>query len=254
MWKLIWKDSFHRDRESLIIMPYLVIIYLNLFNIITNGLFSGYKVIFILYFMFVLAIMTSFPIKLAKGLYLCPLSEVERKRYLVTACFMRLTMFMLLFGIILIGSRFFLEADNLALIIQFCCLGIIILGVVLSSLIYGSLSSAAARQRYYATQNIPVPQKPKPKQKGRKGKFYGDLYMTASLVLALVGVILPMNTKILKPQLWLYCVPALIISCICMIIYFKKYLDKYLIEVTTLNANREVYHLRKKKAGVYDAY
>ncbi|HKL98648.1 MAG TPA: hypothetical protein VJZ06_01915 [Mobilitalea sp.] len=254
MWKLIWKDSFHRDRESITIMPYYLIIYLNFFNIFSFGNPSEYEIVFLLYFIFVLTIMTIFPIKLAKGLYLCPLSEGERKRYLVIACSIRLTMFMSLFGLILIGSRFFLEADNQVLLLQFCCSEIITLGVVLSSLILGSISSAAARQRYYATKNIPAPQKSKQKQKEQKGETCAVLYMTASLLLALVGVILPMNTKIIKPQLWLYCLPTLIISCICMIVYIKKYLDKYLIMVTTLNANSEVHYLRKKKAGVYNAY
>jgi len=211
---------------------------------------SEYDYIFGFSFLLVLATLTIFPLKLAKGLYLCPLTEAERKKYLMTACFLRLGMMMLLFGLILLVSRFFLEANNFILLLQFVHTGIILLGGILLSLFPGSYAMDMAKQKYYIAQNLPVPKKPKMGKDERKTAIYSNLLLITAIILAWVGVLLPMNDKEFNILQWLYYIPSFLVTIACMIVYFMKYFD----EVITINANREVYrYLGKKKAGAFHA-
>ena len=250
MWKLIWKDSLHYDRSNYSISALTPILYANFLNWILLGDHYVYKYIFGIYFFLFFLTLAIYPLRLAKGLYLCPLTEAERKRYLMAACFLRLGTMMLLLGLILMVSRFFLEADNLILLLQFICMGIIILGAILLSVSPDSYSADLAKQQYYIAQKLPVPKKPKVGQEERKTVIYSILLLLTVLILALIGVLLPIKDNEFNKQLWLYYIPSFLISVVCMLVYFMKYFD----EVITINANREVYHyLRKKKAGVFHA-
>lgn len=250
MWKLIWKDSLHYDRNNYSTIAFFPMIYVTYMNLFVLGNHSEYKYIFGICFFLILIILTIYPLKLAKGLYLCPLTEAERKKYLIVACFLRLGTMMLLLGLVLMVSQFFLEADNLILLLQFICAGIFILGAILISLLPGSYSADLAKQKYYITQNLPVPKKPKVGQEERKTTINSILLLLTVLILAFIGILLPMNDKKFNILLWLYYIPSFLVSVVCMIMYFMKCFD----EVITINANREVYHyLRKKKAGAFHA-
>lgn len=249
MWKLIWKDSLHYDKSNTTTIIYFPMLYISFMNLFLIGKHSEYEYIFGLYFLCSFVILTIFPLKLAKGLYLCPLTETERKKYLVTACTLRLGMMMLLLGLILMVSRFFLEANNFILLLQFVCTGIIVLAAILLSL---PSSSAAdiARQQYYLAQKLPLPSKPKVRQEEGKAAIYSSLLLITALILACIGAILPMNDKEFNVLLWLYYIPSIIVSIVCLMVYFIKYFDR----IITINANREGYHyLRKKKVGAFHA-
>ena len=49
-----------------------------------------------------------------------PSTEEDRK-YIITACYMRFGILMLIYGIVLLVSRFLLEASNLILFLQYVC-------------------------------------------------------------------------------------------------------------------------------------
>lgn len=250
MLKLIWKDSLHYDRSNYPALALSPIIYFNFMNLFLLGDHSEYKYIFCFCFFLILAMLTIYPLKLAKGLYLCPLTEAERKKYLMTACFLRLGTMMFLLGLIFIGSRFFLDADNLILLLQFICTGIFILGAILISLYSGSYSADMAKQQYYIAQKLPVPKKQKVVQEERKTTLNSMILLITVLILTFLGILLPMNDKEFNILLWLYYIPSFLVSFICMMVYFMKYFD----EVITINANREGYHyLRKKKVGAFHA-
>ena len=250
MWKLIWKDSLHYDMSNFSAISFYPMIYITYMNLFVLGKHSEYKSIFGILFFLILLILTIFPLKLAKGLYLCPLTEAERKKYLVIACFLRLGTMILLLGLVLMVSRFFLEADNLILLIQFICGGIFILGAILTSLLPGSNSADLAKQKFYIAQKLPVPKKQKVVPEELKTTIKSILLLLTVLILAFIGILLPMNAKEFNKLLWFYYIPSFLVSVVCMLVYFIKYFD----EGITFNANREVYqNLRKKKAGAFHA-
>ena len=72
--KLIWKDSLHFDRSAFFTSyNILIIFYINLF--INFGSRSAHHIILGMFYIIVIILFTFFPIKLAKGLYLCPLQR-----------------------------------------------------------------------------------------------------------------------------------------------------------------------------------
>lgn len=248
MLKLIWKDSLHFDRSAFFTSyNILIIFYINLF--INFGSRSAHHIILGMFYIIVIILFTFFPIKLAKGLYLCPLTEEDRKKYIITACYMRFGILMLIYGIVLLVSRFLLEASNLILFLQYVCGGIIILILALLCIHPGSNSMDNAMELYYSVRKIPLHIKPKIKKLNKKIANYSMLLLIIAVILATVGVLLIIDKKEFNPYLWFYYIPAFIVTFNCLLIYYRKYLN----EIITFNANQEIYHYLKKKAGVFRA-
>jgi hypothetical protein len=157
---------------------------------------------------------------------------------------------MLLFGLILMVSRLFLEVNSFILLIQFIYTGFILLGSILLSLLPSYYASDIAIQKYYFSKNLPVPVKPKMEKEERKTTIHSNILLITTIILAWIGVLLPMNDKEFNMLLWLYYIPSFLVSSACIVVFFMKYFD----EVITFNANHEMYHyIGKKKAGTFHA-
>lgn len=250
VWKLIWKDSLRFDRSinsSVTLLPLVYSTYMNMFLLRSDN--SFYEFVFGIYFLIVLVVSTVFPVKLARGLYLCPLTEGERKKYLVTACYLRVGVMMSLLGVFLIVSKLFLEADYRILLMQFIWMTIVILGIVYLCLLSGTNSLEMARQRYYTAQNITAPKILKESRLEQKTVVYSNLLLIIALVLGILGVILPMRYKEINIYLWIYYISSFTVSVVCIIVYLRKYFD----EIITFSANRESFYYQKKRTGGFHA-
>lgn len=97
--------------------------------------------------------------------------------------------------------------------------------------------------------NKPLPQREKMKNKEKKIAIYSSLLLIIPLILGVIGILLPINKKELNSYLWFYYIPSIIISAICILIYFRKYFD----EVIAISTNHDIFHYIKKKAGAFHA-
>jgi len=226
-------------------VPLLYYIYLN--NLVFSR--SAQGAVIGIYFYIVIISLTFFPIRLAKGMYLCPLTKDDRKKYIMAACYIRFVMLMLLYGLVLIVSGIFLDVSYMNLLLQFISGGLIIFFLVISSIdIFGD-PMEMARRRYYAKQKIPYPQKSVTNKVNNK-PGYGCAIIIGIVVLSgVIGVMILMNKTEFKPYYLFYHIPSYIVSLICVIIFYKKYMD----QIITASANREVFTAKKMKAGVFHA-
>lgn len=248
MLKLILKDSLHFDKNTFIstsAVPMLFYIYM--YNIFLSR--SAYRAVIGLFYIIVFVLYTLFPIKLAKGLYLCPLTEDDRKKYLLTAGYMRFAVVMILYGIVLLVSGFILETGYIILLIQYVFGGIVLCAITLLYVHPGVHSTETAMQTFYSANKIPVNIRPKFKKLNKKTSGISLSLLIIVLILGTIGVMLPINKNKLNPYMWFYFIPSFICSVICIFIYYKKYMN----EVLTIYANQEVYHYLKKKAGIFHA-
>lgn len=247
MLKLILKDSLHFDKDNIFAssnMPLLYFIYL--FNFASR---SSKQFVFWIFYVMVILLFTLFPIRVAKGLYLCPLTENDRKKYLMISVYFRFGLLMLLYGVILIIAWMLYKTSGLILLLQYIYGGIIIFALSLIGIHPGINSIETAMQVYYQTQKIPINIKPKLKKLERKTAVSSMLILITILALGSVGLLLLLDKKVLNPYLWLYYIPSFICCLICIFIYYRKYIN----EVTTICVNREIYTYLKKKAGVFHA-
>jgi len=202
-----------------------------------------------MFFFIVIILFAFFPIKLAKGLYLCPLTEKDRKKYLLTASYMRFGILMFIYGIVLFVSRMFIEASNIILLLQYMSGGLVIFIMILLNIHPGVGSIETAVQTYYSVHKLPVTIKPKIEKLNKRTAKLSIALLIAVFILGAAGLFLPMNKKELNPYLWFYYIPAFICSFICILIYCRKYLN----ETITIYANQEIYYYPKMKAGVFHA-
>lgn len=248
MWRLVWKDSFHLNKNNASSMIYTPM-YLCYFNLFVLGDHSAYEYVFSICFLCFLVMMALFPIKLAKGLFLCPLTEVDRNKFFYTACLLRFGFMTALLGLTLFVSRFFLKANSLILVLQFICSVVIILVGILLCINTGSSATNLAVRQYYITQKLPVPVQPM-KKSDRRANLYSNLMLAGILILGTIGVLLHMDDMVFNRLLWLYYIPAMIVS----IVLFTTYFTKYFMTIVAINVNREVFdYSPNKKVGAFDA-
>jgi len=246
MWRLMISDSFHLKNTST--SPSFYLIYFSIYiNIILNTTNSVYeRVLFVISLMMFLFLFIS-PIRLAKGLYLCPLTEKDRKNYLKMMCFSRFFLMELLYAFLLIGIRRIYHVEAQKLVILFMCLTYVILIVLLMA---GFYNPQVAKQQYYISNKLPIPIELKARREKSRTPITGIYMLFITLVLASVGIIPAFLDDPFDIRWLFYYIPALLISVICMLIYFMKYFDIFI----TINANHEVYsYTRKKKAGAFHA-
>lgn len=248
MWKLILKNSLHLDNKTFYTPSTIPLLYfINLFNIISRQ--SSNQVIILVFYLVLIIIYALFPIKLAKGLYLCPLTEDDRKKYLMTAAYMRFGILMLIYGILLLINRVIYQPSIIILVLQYIFGSLLIFTITLLYIHPGIYSVDTAMQTYSALKKMPVNSKPKAIKVSRKTAGKSIALLIAVTLVCTVALFLPGSKKELNPYLWYYYIPAFICSVSCIVIYYKKYLD----ELISLFANQELYQYMKKKAGVFHA-
>lgn len=244
MWKLIWKDSFHIN-ESIVFTKLYFPIYLLYVNfIIKLKDASAFHYVFVVCLIAITISLGIFPIKLAKGLYLCPLTENERKRYLKLSCLLRFVTIMLLFALILIILLFFIDYDKLSLAYQYVFSGFFTLSGILAFI----SDNNTGRQSPQAANKAKV------KTESDNIKNITLFLLISILILSTLGVYLPVffigNPHSLRIIKWLYNIPSIIICLIFFTVYFVKYFNK----VLSIKANCEVFtYSPNKKAGVLNA-
>lgn len=167
----------------------------------------------------------------------------------MAACYIRFGMLLFMYEIVLFVSGIFLKVDIITLLLQSVFGGLIIFTMTLLYIHPNVYSMETAMQTYYSARKIPIHIRPRLMKLNKKTAGLSVTLLIVVLVLGMVGIILPPDRKELNPILWFYYIPAFICSVICIIIYYKKYLDV----VITFYANQENYHYLKKKAGAFHA-
>lgn len=246
MLRLMIADSFHPDfgtPQSLFYLIYFIFYS----NFVIGFTDSGYDFAISFLLLFMLFSLAISPIRLAKGLHLCPLTETDRKNYLKLLYGFRLAIFEVMFIILLIVFRLLYHFEFIKLLLTFIC----ITGVLVTSLLLtGFYNPRSVKQQYYIANKLPVPKELKSGSNIYRTSSVGIYMLIIALVLCCIGVFLTFISQAFDLRWLFYYVPAIIISSICMLIYFIKYFDIFI----TINANHEVYsYTRKKKAGVFYA-
>jgi len=248
VWKIIWRDSLRYDGSAFYMSSIIPLLcYINIFNFVNSK--SIHQLIVRMFFIAVVLLFIFFPIRLAKGLYLCPLTEKDRKKYLMTACYIRFGILMLLYTIVMIFLRIFFEVNIIVLLLQYVFGGIVIFTITLLYLHPGIYSAESAMQTYYSVRKTPIHIKPKLKKLNKKTAKRSITLLIIAMVFGAVGLFLSMSKYELNPFLWFFYIPDLLCLAICLIVYYKKYLN----EVIAFYANQEFYHYMKKEAGVFHA-
>lgn len=246
MLRLMIADSFHPDIATPQSLFYII-----WFSFYTNFVIriadSGYGFAISLLLLFMLLSLAISPIRLAKGLYLCPLTEEDRKNYLKLLYVFRLTVFEVIIIILLIICRLIYHFELLKLLITFLSFtGVLITSVLLT----GFYNPRIAKQQYYIANKLPVPQELKNYRDASRTPSTGTYMLILALVLCCFGMFLSFRGQAFDLRWLFYYIPALIISIVCLLVYFTRYFDLFI----TINANHEVYsYTRKKKAGVFYA-
>jgi hypothetical protein len=194
-----------------------------------------------------LALVVLSPIRLAKGLYLCPLSEKDRVNYLKMACYFRLAIFEALLAAILIIIRQVYQVESMKLLLAFLCLSGVFLTLLLLS---GFYNPETAKQQYYIANKLTVPKKISSSKEKYKKASIGIYLLIITFILSLIGMLLSFSKQPFNLVWLFYYIPTTAIGTLCMLIYFIKYFNDFI----TINANYEAYYnVRKKKVGVFHA-
>lgn len=249
MFKLIWKDSLHFDKNAFLTSSYIPLIYYMNIAIFNLNRSSTNQNIISLFYLITIMLYTFFPIKLAKGLYLCPLTEEDRKKYLLTANYLRFGIIMFIYAAVLIVMRILLKTNSIILLLQYLFGGFIFISLGFLFIHPGTGSVESAMQIYYSAQKIPVNIKPKIKKMEKKKAVLSLMLLIIPLVLGITSLLLLGSKNQINPWMLFYYIPSCICSLICIIFFYIKFLD----EVLTFSVNRESYHYLKKKAGVFHA-
>lgn len=246
MWKLIWKDSLHINKSNVFTKIYFPIYYYFLYMnfIFTLENVSVFHYISVISLMAITISLGLFPIKLAKGLYLCPLTEKDRKKYLKLSCLLRFVTLMTLLALILLVFSFFIDYDSLLLVYQY----------IFSVLFTLSTILMFVSDNNSGIQNLQTANKTKVKADNNHVKNASSFLLISIMILSTLGVCLPVffksNDHGLNFIKCLYNIPSIIICLIFFVIYFVKYFDKIL----SIKANCEVFtYSPNKKAGVFNA-
>lgn len=244
MWRLMIADAFHWNSESLSMSLYYILYFNLFFNMINRSSNIGCIAIF-LFFVFLSLSLLFFPIRLAKGLYLCPLTETDRINYLKKTCFFRFFAYEFLLILILLILRYTYHLQYVQLLLFFLCSTGMILDLLFLAGFYNPLS---AKKLYYTANKLPVPEVLKSMEETNRTPLTGTILLILTLILCCIGITLPFNNQHFDYRWLYYYVPALLLSAICLILYFIKFFPVFI----TINANHEVYSYRKK-AGVFHA-
>lgn len=242
MWKLIWKDSFHLNKTNNILKTYfpIYILFFNNFIYIIKDT-SWYDIVFVIYLIVMLLGLAIFPISLARGLYLCPLTDYERIKYLKSACYLRIITMMSLLGIVLILMSFFIDTNNSFILVRYVYAGFFSLSGIALSVHDGN----------GGIQNPQDANNAKVKDENDRLKTHSTILSLIIFILSVIGIYLPMfikSDKVLNLMKWLYNLPAITISITLLMIYIVKYFNKSL----SIKANCEAFtYLPKKKVGVF---
>ncbi len=243
MWKLLVADTFHlRNYNAQNTYGFfLIIMYMNLFlQFGKNQYFVFFAGIFILsVLVFLLP-----PIRIAKGLYLCPLTEQDRKKYLKLSWFTRLIFIETILVLLLFLLYFLKTFDLYALILLFLTTSLLFMTTLLLT---GFYNPEVVKKQYYLHNKLPVPTNRPLPEKSRIPKN-GIILLGIVLVLSIIGLfILVLSAPV--TYLWLfYYIPSFLLSFILLLLYFTRYFDLFL----TINANYEMYsYAGRRKAGVY---
>ncbi|MGB4658113.1 MAG: hypothetical protein WBI07_02910 [Mobilitalea sp.] len=246
MWRLMIYDSFHLNNASPASSFYLIYfsIYINFILNMTN---SGYARILTVISLIMFVFQFLSPIRLAKGLYLCPLTEKERKNYLKMMCFSRFFLMEAVYAFLLIIIRRIYHVEVIKLIILFMCMAYVLLTILLLS---GFYNPQVVKQQYYITNKLPVPNELKITKEKSRTPITGIYLLSIALVLSIIGTVLAFLDQSFDIRWLFYYIPALLISTICISFYFMRYFDIFI----TINANHEIYsYTRKKKVGAFHA-
>ena len=246
MWRLMISDSFHLRNANPTSYIYLIYfnIYLNLIIHISN---SGYQQIVLIFSILMLLSLFVSPIQLAKGLYLCPLTEKDRKDYLKTICITRFILMEFLLVLIIIIIRHLYQVETIKLTLIFVCYSYVILTLLFLS---GFYNPQYAKQQYYIANKLPIPKELKLSRENSRNPIVGIYMLITILVLSSIGMFLAFLGYSFDIRWLFYYIPALLVSTISMLIYFIRYFDIFI----TINANHEVYsYTRKKKVGAFHA-
>lgn len=246
MWRLMIADTFHWDNATFS-TPIYYILYFNIyFNMVIRQANSRYDAI-IIFMLFVSLSLVFFPIRLARGLYLCPLTEKDRINYLKKICFFRFTIYeCIMILILLIISQIYHFQIIQLLLVFLCCTGMILDMLFLG----GFYNPVVAKKNYYIMNKLPVPKKLNSMEETNRTPLTGTILLILTLILCCVGIILPVGEQNFDYRWLYYYIPALSISTICLIIYFIRFFNLFI----TICANQEVYsYTHRKKAGVFHA-
>ena len=246
MWRLMISDSFHLNNATTTSTFY--IIYFNFYiNIVLRISDSEYKIIIMTLSLILLASMLLSPIRLAKGLYLCPLTENDRKKYLKMMCLSRFIFMELLYGFVLLAIKQIYHIDTIKLILIFICISFMLLTLLLMT---GFYDPRFAKQQYYLMNKLPIPKDIKITKETSRTPIAGIYLLITTLILSSIGVFLAFLDYPFDLRWLFYYIPCILVSVICMLIYFIRYFDIFI----TINANHEVYsYTRRKKAGAFHA-
>lgn|GEM_PF-1281004 len=253
MWKVVWKDSLRFEGNAIFTSPYVPILhYLYLYNIMYSR--SVLQAIIWIFFYIVFFSLTFFPVRLAKGMYLCPLTTDDRKKYIMTACYLRFGMLTTLYGLVLVISGIFLEVNNINIFLKFISGSFMIFYLVIFSIGIFSDPMETAKRRYYTKHKLPYPSKaaaknPAVNEQGKKTEIVSAVIMGTAILPGFIGVMLPINKTAFNPYYLFYYIPSFIVSFICSIIFYVKYMDG----IINASANREIFEAKNVKAGVFHA-
>ena len=246
MWKLIIADSFHINRTGFHEGNQFILFSIY-FNVIIRMNDSYYMIILSLLLLFLMSYMFLAPIRVAKGLYLCPLTENDRKKYLKMVCFIRFVIHEAMLGVILILLRLVYQFEFRMLLLIFLSISIEYMTILLLG---GFYNPDMVKRQYFFRNKLPIPKKYNHCINQYKTPRIGFCLLIIAFILSCIGTFLPGFIDSYDDRWLFYYVPALSICFICLFFYFLQYFDLLI----TVNANHEMYsYTHKKKAGVFHA-
>lgn len=246
MWKLIIADSFHFNKISFQTNFYFLgaSIY---FNTLIQAKASIYTIILLVLLLSLMISMMLSPIRIAKGLYLCPLTERDRKRYLKAACFFHYIFYEVVFAVILIFTSLVYHFNLRVLLFIFICISVVYLTILLLT---GFYNPEMVKKQYFIVNKLPLPSKKQTAEGKYETPLKGIYLLVTALILSSIGLLLPGFVKSYQDWWLLYYIPAFFLCFTCILLYFRRYFDLFI----TINANYEMYsYAGKKKAGVFHA-
>lgn len=244
MWKLILADSFHLNHTSY--QTSLTSICMSIYiSFLYQSWDSRYRTIMlILYILLILSFMIS-PIRITKGLYLCPLTEKDRKRYLKLAFLFRYICYELLFAVVMISAVFIKQYDYRILLLIYISISIVFLMTLLLS---GFYNPEIVKRQYLIMNKLPVPIEKQPSSKKKQSSQNGVYLLVITMFISIIALFIPVSKDLYDNRWLFFYIPAYILCFLCLQLYFSRHFDSFI----TINANYEIYSFtHKKKAGVH---